>query len=105
MVTTTREPGAATRSIAPPMPFTIFPWKCSEISTLTTTKDSSMSNCTRIMQETAEQERFGPQERAPEMSTQELAMQLGKLKGTVEALLDIIANAATEDNKREANSR
>uniref|UniRef100_A0A915IEH1 Mediator of RNA polymerase II transcription subunit 21 n=1 Tax=Romanomermis culicivorax TaxID=13658 RepID=A0A915IEH1_ROMCU len=42
---------------------------------------------------------------APETSNQELAMQLHKLKGTVEALFDIIENAATEDNKREANSR
>uniref|UniRef100_A0A915K470 Uncharacterized protein n=1 Tax=Romanomermis culicivorax TaxID=13658 RepID=A0A915K470_ROMCU len=37
------------------------------------------------------------------MSTQELAMQLGELKGTVEALFDIIANAANKDNKREAD--
>uniref|UniRef100_A0A915J887 Uncharacterized protein n=1 Tax=Romanomermis culicivorax TaxID=13658 RepID=A0A915J887_ROMCU len=33
----------------------------------------------RILQE---QERFRPQERAPKMSTQELAMQLRTLKGT-----------------------
>uniref|UniRef100_A0A915K1J1 Uncharacterized protein n=1 Tax=Romanomermis culicivorax TaxID=13658 RepID=A0A915K1J1_ROMCU len=52
-----------------------------------------------------DQERFRLQERAPVTSTQELAMQLSKLKGTMEALLDIIANAATEDNKREADSR
>uniref|UniRef100_A0A915IRH6 Uncharacterized protein n=1 Tax=Romanomermis culicivorax TaxID=13658 RepID=A0A915IRH6_ROMCU len=39
------------------------------------------------------------------MSTQELATQLCELKGTVEALFDIIANAPTEDNKREADSR
>uniref|UniRef100_A0A915J1E6 Uncharacterized protein n=1 Tax=Romanomermis culicivorax TaxID=13658 RepID=A0A915J1E6_ROMCU len=33
------------------------------------------------------------------MSTQELATKLRELKGTVKALLDIIANAATKDNK------
>uniref|UniRef100_A0A915J701 Uncharacterized protein n=1 Tax=Romanomermis culicivorax TaxID=13658 RepID=A0A915J701_ROMCU len=49
-------------------------------------------------------ERFRQLERAPELSNQELAMQLCKLKETIEALLDIIANAATEDNKREAYS-
>uniref|UniRef100_A0A915INM3 Uncharacterized protein n=1 Tax=Romanomermis culicivorax TaxID=13658 RepID=A0A915INM3_ROMCU len=37
------------------------------------------------------------------MSNQELAMQLCQLKGTLESLLDIIPNAAMEDNKREAN--
>uniref|UniRef100_A0A915KJ53 Uncharacterized protein n=1 Tax=Romanomermis culicivorax TaxID=13658 RepID=A0A915KJ53_ROMCU len=50
-----------------------------------------------------DQERFWPQERAPEMSTQELPTQLRQLKGTVEALFDIIGNASTEDNKREAD--
>uniref|UniRef100_A0A915IZ26 PiggyBac transposable element-derived protein domain-containing protein n=1 Tax=Romanomermis culicivorax TaxID=13658 RepID=A0A915IZ26_ROMCU len=50
------------------------------------------------------QERFHPQERAPEMSNQELVTQLRELKGTIKAVLDIIANATTEDNKREANS-
>uniref|UniRef100_A0A915L6R5 Uncharacterized protein n=1 Tax=Romanomermis culicivorax TaxID=13658 RepID=A0A915L6R5_ROMCU len=39
------------------------------------------------------------------MSTQELVTQLWELKGTVEALFDIVANAATKDNKREADSR
>uniref|UniRef100_A0A915KGA5 Uncharacterized protein n=1 Tax=Romanomermis culicivorax TaxID=13658 RepID=A0A915KGA5_ROMCU len=39
------------------------------------------------------------------MSNQELGMQLCKLKGTIEALFDIIVNAATEDNKREVDSR
>uniref|UniRef100_A0A915K1U1 Uncharacterized protein n=1 Tax=Romanomermis culicivorax TaxID=13658 RepID=A0A915K1U1_ROMCU len=39
------------------------------------------------------------------MSNQELAMQLGELKGTLEALFDIIVDAATKDNKREADSR
>uniref|UniRef100_A0A915IC89 Uncharacterized protein n=1 Tax=Romanomermis culicivorax TaxID=13658 RepID=A0A915IC89_ROMCU len=39
------------------------------------------------------------------MSNPELEMQLAKLKGTIEALFDIIGNAATEDNKREAKSR
>uniref|UniRef100_A0A915IAB3 Uncharacterized protein n=1 Tax=Romanomermis culicivorax TaxID=13658 RepID=A0A915IAB3_ROMCU len=34
------------------------------------------------------------------MSNQELVMQLCKLKGTVEALLDIIVNAAIEDNMK-----
>uniref|UniRef100_A0A915JJM6 Uncharacterized protein n=1 Tax=Romanomermis culicivorax TaxID=13658 RepID=A0A915JJM6_ROMCU len=38
------------------------------------------------------------------MSNQELATQLGELKGTVKALFGIIANAATKDNKREADS-
>uniref|UniRef100_A0A915I4R0 Uncharacterized protein n=1 Tax=Romanomermis culicivorax TaxID=13658 RepID=A0A915I4R0_ROMCU len=52
-----------------------------------------------------EQEQFRLQERAPEMSMQELVTQLHELKGTVEALFDIIVNAATEDNKREAHSR
>uniref|UniRef100_A0A915K2Z4 Uncharacterized protein n=1 Tax=Romanomermis culicivorax TaxID=13658 RepID=A0A915K2Z4_ROMCU len=61
-----------------------------------------ISESRRIPQD---QERFRPQERAPEMSTQELATQLRELKGTVEALFDIVANAATEDNKREADSR
>uniref|UniRef100_A0A915L3W5 Uncharacterized protein n=1 Tax=Romanomermis culicivorax TaxID=13658 RepID=A0A915L3W5_ROMCU len=50
-----------------------------------------------------EQERFRPQERAPKMSMQELATQLGELKETIEALFNIISNAATEDNKREAD--
>uniref|UniRef100_A0A915L7X2 Uncharacterized protein n=1 Tax=Romanomermis culicivorax TaxID=13658 RepID=A0A915L7X2_ROMCU len=44
-------------------------------------------------------------ERAPKISDQELAAQLGELKGTVEALFDVIGNALTEDNKREADSR
>uniref|UniRef100_A0A915K249 Uncharacterized protein n=1 Tax=Romanomermis culicivorax TaxID=13658 RepID=A0A915K249_ROMCU len=38
------------------------------------------------------------------MSNQELATPLCGLKGTVEALFNIIANTATEDNKREARS-
>uniref|UniRef100_A0A915HLM7 Uncharacterized protein n=1 Tax=Romanomermis culicivorax TaxID=13658 RepID=A0A915HLM7_ROMCU len=44
------------------------------------------------------------EERAPKISHQELVTQLCKLKGTVEALFDIIANATTEDNKTEADS-
>uniref|UniRef100_A0A915JYJ7 Uncharacterized protein n=1 Tax=Romanomermis culicivorax TaxID=13658 RepID=A0A915JYJ7_ROMCU len=36
------------------------------------------------------------------MSNQELATQLGELKGTVEALFNIILNATTENNKRKA---
>uniref|UniRef100_A0A915HMQ0 Uncharacterized protein n=1 Tax=Romanomermis culicivorax TaxID=13658 RepID=A0A915HMQ0_ROMCU len=39
------------------------------------------------------------------MSNKELGTQLRELKGTIEALFDIITNAATEDNKREADSR
>uniref|UniRef100_A0A915HS64 Uncharacterized protein n=1 Tax=Romanomermis culicivorax TaxID=13658 RepID=A0A915HS64_ROMCU len=35
------------------------------------------------------------------MSNQELATQLCELKGTLEALFDIIMNAATEDNNNE----
>uniref|UniRef100_A0A915J6S4 Uncharacterized protein n=1 Tax=Romanomermis culicivorax TaxID=13658 RepID=A0A915J6S4_ROMCU len=52
-----------------------------------------------------DQERFCLQERAREMSNQELATQLGELKGTLKALFNIIANAASKDNKREADSR
>uniref|UniRef100_A0A915K920 Uncharacterized protein n=1 Tax=Romanomermis culicivorax TaxID=13658 RepID=A0A915K920_ROMCU len=51
-----------------------------------------------------DQEQFRLQERAPQMSNQELVMQLRELKGTIEVLFDIIANAATEYNKREADS-
>uniref|UniRef100_A0A915JUL6 Uncharacterized protein n=1 Tax=Romanomermis culicivorax TaxID=13658 RepID=A0A915JUL6_ROMCU len=36
----------------------------------------------RLERTPQDQERFWPQERAPGMSTQELARQLGKLKGT-----------------------
>uniref|UniRef100_A0A915LD42 Uncharacterized protein n=1 Tax=Romanomermis culicivorax TaxID=13658 RepID=A0A915LD42_ROMCU len=50
-----------------------------------------------------DQERFHQPERAPELSNQELVTQLGELKGTVEALFNIITHAATEDNKREAD--
>uniref|UniRef100_A0A915J6F9 Uncharacterized protein n=1 Tax=Romanomermis culicivorax TaxID=13658 RepID=A0A915J6F9_ROMCU len=56
----------------------------------------------------------GPEAQAPPWRSQaqedfnrdpaELATQLRELKGTVETLFDIIANAATEDNKREAKS-
>uniref|UniRef100_A0A915IR58 Uncharacterized protein n=1 Tax=Romanomermis culicivorax TaxID=13658 RepID=A0A915IR58_ROMCU len=55
----------------------------------------------RIQQD---QEQLKQLERAPKMSNLELGMQLRKLKGTIEALFDIIANTATEDNKREARS-
>uniref|UniRef100_A0A915KQZ2 Uncharacterized protein n=1 Tax=Romanomermis culicivorax TaxID=13658 RepID=A0A915KQZ2_ROMCU len=55
----------------------------------------------RIQQD---QEQLQQLERAPEMSNQELAMQLQEFKGTVEALFDIMANSAREDNKGEAES-
>uniref|UniRef100_A0A915KGU0 Uncharacterized protein n=1 Tax=Romanomermis culicivorax TaxID=13658 RepID=A0A915KGU0_ROMCU len=51
-----------------------------------------------------EQERFCQQERALEMSNQKLGMQLCQLKATVKALFYIIVIAATEDNRREADS-
>uniref|UniRef100_A0A915HIV6 Uncharacterized protein n=1 Tax=Romanomermis culicivorax TaxID=13658 RepID=A0A915HIV6_ROMCU len=38
------------------------------------------------------------------MANQELVTQLHELKTRVEALFDIITNAATEDKKREAQS-
>uniref|UniRef100_A0A915I696 Uncharacterized protein n=1 Tax=Romanomermis culicivorax TaxID=13658 RepID=A0A915I696_ROMCU len=39
------------------------------------------------------------------MSNQELGMQLHKLKGSVKALFDIVTNAATENNMREAENQ
>uniref|UniRef100_A0A915HWN1 Uncharacterized protein n=1 Tax=Romanomermis culicivorax TaxID=13658 RepID=A0A915HWN1_ROMCU len=51
-----------------------------------------------------DQEGFCQLERAPKLSNQELALQLRELKGTIEAVFNIIVNATTEDNKWEANS-
>uniref|UniRef100_A0A915L566 Uncharacterized protein n=1 Tax=Romanomermis culicivorax TaxID=13658 RepID=A0A915L566_ROMCU len=39
------------------------------------------------------------------MSNQELGMKLHQLKGTIKVLFNIMANAATEDNKRETENR
>uniref|UniRef100_A0A915L8F6 Uncharacterized protein n=1 Tax=Romanomermis culicivorax TaxID=13658 RepID=A0A915L8F6_ROMCU len=38
------------------------------------------------------------------MSNQELVTQFHKLKGMVEALFDIVANVATEDNRTETKN-
>uniref|UniRef100_A0A915KQK2 Mediator of RNA polymerase II transcription subunit 21 n=1 Tax=Romanomermis culicivorax TaxID=13658 RepID=A0A915KQK2_ROMCU len=50
-----------------------------------------------------DQEQPHQPKKAPEMSNQELVMQLRELKTTIEALFDIIANATIEDDKREAD--
>uniref|UniRef100_A0A915HIA5 Uncharacterized protein n=1 Tax=Romanomermis culicivorax TaxID=13658 RepID=A0A915HIA5_ROMCU len=62
------------------------------------------TECQQLKRIRQDQEQLQQLERALEMSNQELAVQLCKLKGTVEALFDIIANATTEDSKREADS-